>query len=74
MKQIVEMQTYNKNQNTPMLNNAILELNGVFNINRQRRSTATVAEPLKPIATAKDEYVTPVITAEDFKKNHGKLP
>ena len=53
-----------------MLNKAILELNGIFNVNKQplqRLATVAVAEPLKAVATAEVLYVTPHINNEDFK-------
>lgn len=55
-----------------MLNKAILELNGVFNINKQpnqrlnqQPATATVDSPLKAVDIHK-EYVDPVLIPEDF--------
>lgn len=63
------MQIYNKN-NTPLLNKAILELNGIFNINKQplqRHSTVMIEKPLEAVATANREYINPILTKEDFK-------
>jgi hypothetical protein len=55
-----------------MLNKAILELNGIFNVKNQplqRLATVTVAEPLQAVATAEVLYVTPKIKKEDFKSS-----
>lgn len=60
------MQTYEKNRNSPMLNKAILELNGVFNVN-QPPQQGTVEKPLQPSSTVNREYVSPILTTEDFK-------
>ena len=64
------MQTYDKNKNNPMLNKAILQLNGIFNVNKrlsQRQSTAPVEKPLETVATAFNGYVHPILTKKDFK-------
>lgn len=53
-----------------MLNRAILELNGVFNVNKaplQPSATATIEKPLQAVAKADQEYITPIITADDYK-------
>ncbi len=65
------MQTYEKNRNSPMLNQAILELNGVFNVNQrsfQPSQPSTVEKPLQQLATVNKEYVSPILTTEDFKR------
>lgn len=52
-----------KNSNSPVLNKAILELNGIFNVNRQRQS-----EKQQPRATVQDEFVHPILTTENIKE------
>ncbi len=52
-----------------MLNRAILELNGIFNVNKtplQRSTTGTVEKPLQAVGELK-QYVDPILTTEDFK-------
>lgn len=51
-----------KNSNSPVLNKAILELNGIFNVNRQPQS-----EKQQPLSTAPREFVHPILTKENIK-------
>lgn len=53
-----------------MLNKAILELNGVFNIRNkplQPPPTVTFGNTVATVGTAQKEYVDPILTTEDFK-------
>ena len=60
------MRRYENNPKNPMLNRAILELNGVFNIKQQPQAPKTV--PLQRQEECKKEYVHPILTRSDFNR------
>ncbi|MDT0689354.1 hypothetical protein RM549_06125 [Salegentibacter sp. F188] len=71
------MQKYKNNSKPPMLNRAILELNGIFNVNpngQQRQINGKPTSPLEPLQREEPKevkYVHPIIIPEDIKTTMG---
>lgn len=70
LQQIVDMQKYTKNSNPDMLNRAILELNGVFNVPPKPKQRPRNGDPEKPLQPEEPEpqYVHPIIIPADIGK------
>ena len=65
------MRRYENNPNNPMLNRAILELNGIFNVNPNARQRQNNGKPARPLQREKQElkeqmYVHPRLFKEEL--------